>query len=174
MNGAPEEKHRHFLKLRFCISVIMLALGFLGIIITDVRKDGAWDFWRVIAILYALCSLSLSLLLHKSRARATLMTLWQELLHWVGLILAIGVVAYFVKSGIVGRFEAGLEVLTLLALATYLAGVYIEVTFIPLGCALGIFSIAIAFFSSYLYLLIIPLTLLVVLGFILLLKFHKP
>ncbi len=71
------------------------------------------------------CSAStLSWHVKKKGWRTTLVTLWHEAAHWAGLIASIFIAAYFVRIGMIGRFEASLLTLLLLALATYLAGVY--------------------------------------------------
>ena len=95
--------------------------------------------------------LRLKLALKKIRVEKEAVTVWQELLHWAGLMLAICLISYVVHIGLQNRFEASIEVLILLALTTYLAGVYIEVSFIPIGILLGGFAAGIAFFDEYLY-----------------------
>jgi len=170
-NGS--EHHRHPFKIRLAVGLCMLAMGFFGVIITDIKQTGEWDYWLIVAPIYALFSLFLSYYLHKRGLRETFVTLWHELFHWIGLILSVSLISYLVKIGLIGRFEASLEVLTLLALATYLAGIYIELTFLPIGLALGLFTATIAFFDEYLYSIIVPLLFLAIMGIYLLLKFEK-
>jgi hypothetical protein len=147
-------------KLRFAVALLMLALGFLGVVLTDIESDGAWHYWRALAVIYAALSLALSLYLKHQGLKASLFTIWHEIAHWLGLILAISVVSYFVNIGLISRFVASLQILPLLALATYLAGIYIEMSFIPIGISLGCFAVGIAFLDQYLYNILIPLTLL--------------
>ncbi len=162
------------LKLRLFVALLMLTLGFIGVIITDIKKDGAWTYWQWVAALYALLSLGLSWHLKKQGWRTTVVTLWHEVAHWAGLIGAVFIAAYFVRIGMIGRFEASLLTLLLLALSTYLAGVYIEPSFIVIGVLLGIFAASIAFLEAYLYNILLPLTLLAVVGIIVLIhRTHK-
>lgn len=145
-------------KVRLIVGLIMLLLGFIGLIITNAQKQGAWNYWRWIAVAYAVLSLGLSWHLKKIGWKKELITIWQEILHWTGLMLSIWLVSFVVRIGLQDRFEASLEVLILLALTTYLAGIYIEVSFIPIGLLLGLFAAGLAFFDEYLYAMVVPLT----------------
>ncbi|HEY2811094.1 MAG TPA: hypothetical protein VGJ00_06890 [Rhabdochlamydiaceae bacterium] len=151
------------LSMRFKVPVlvgwVMLVLGFIGVVCTDVSKEGAWQYWRVLALIYALMSLGVNLYLRKKGWKTTLYSFWHELWHWVGLLLCVSLISYLVKIGIISRFLAGLQILTLLALSTYLIGVYIEITFIPIGIVLGLCAVGIAFFDQYLYAIAIPVLL---------------
>ncbi|MBY0530173.1 MAG: hypothetical protein K2P51_08335 [Rhabdochlamydiaceae bacterium] len=148
----------HHWKLRLSIALLMLILAFVGVIVTDIYQDGAWRYWQIISIVYAVLSLTLSFYLKKMGWSKAIWTLWHELFHWIGLMLAIFIISYFVKTGIMGRFQSGLVVLTLLAFATYLAGIYIEATYIPIGVLLGFFAAGTALFQAYIYSVILPLT----------------
>lgn len=152
-NSAP-------LKLRLVIALIMLVLGFIGVVVTDISKTGAWNYWRFLAVVYAILSLCLSWHLKRKEWKTTMLTLWHEIAHWGGLVGAIFISSYFVKIGMIGRFEASVMTLLLLALATFLAGIYIESTLIFIGILLGIFALGIAFLDAYFYNILLPLALL--------------
>jgi uncharacterized membrane protein YfcA len=147
-----------YTQLRIIAALVMIILGFIGVIITDIVKDGAWKYWQFLCIVYALISFLLSWHAKKKRWKTSTLTLWHELAHWIGLIGAIFIVSYFVEIGLVSRFIASLLALLLLTLATYLAGVYIETTLIFVGAILGIFALGIAFTAQYLYSILLPLT----------------
>lgn len=132
----------------------MLLLGFVGVILTDIRKDGAWSYWLYVVFFYAVLSLGFHLF---SKGKEWNVTFWHELFHWLGLFLCIFLISFMVKIGIISRFLASLEILTLLALTTYLIGVYFEKIFIPIGIVLGVFVASLAFFNQYLYVIAIPL-----------------
>lgn len=147
-------------KIRLGIGLLMLLIGFIGLIITSANKQGGWDYWRWTAVAYALLSISMNWHLKKIGWKKELFTIWQEILHWSGLLLSIWLISFIVRIGQQDRFEASLEVLILLALTTYLAGVYIETSFIPIGLLLGLFAAGLALFDEYLYAILIPLTIL--------------
>ncbi|GEM_PF-823551 len=166
-NSAP-------LRLRLIIALAMLVLGFVGVIVTDVSKNGAWNYWRFLAVVYGVLSLCLSWHLRRKKWKTTLVTLWHEFAHWAGLIGAIFVSSYFVQAGLVGRFEASIMTLLLLALATFLAGIYIESTLLAIGAILGLFALGIAFIDAYFYNILLPFALLTIVVYVVFIRHaHK-
>ena len=77
---------RHPFKPRMICGLLMLALGFIGVVVTDIKKNGAWEYWRILAIVYALISLGLSWHLKKQGWKTTILTIWHEIAHWAGLV----------------------------------------------------------------------------------------
>jgi MFS family permease len=146
----------HPWRVRFIVGISMFVLVFIGMIFTDVKKDEAWVFWRIISVIFALLSLGMSFYLRHHKWKDSVVTIWHELLHWLGLILSVFIVSIIVELGIMGRFEASLQVLILLSLATYLAGVYIEPTFLFIGVLLGLFAIGLTMASLYMFTIMIP------------------
>lgn len=162
------------LRLRLIIALTMLVLGFIGVIVTDVSKTGAWNYWRFLAVVYGVLSLCLSWHLRRKAWKTALVTLWHEVAHWAGLIGAIFVSSYVVSAGLVGRFEASIMTLLLLALATFLAGIYIESTLIAIGIILGLFALGIAFIDAYFYNVLLPFALLAILVYVVFIRHvHK-
>ena len=155
MEPAP----KHPWMARLVIGISMLIIAFLGLIVTDIRKTGGWLYWRWSIPFIAVLALWLSWYLRRQKSSLSAVALWHEVLHWIGLIASVIIVSIFVQIGIVGRFEAALCTLTLLALAVYLAGIYIETTFLYVGIVLGLFTLGIAFIAEYLYAVAIPLLL---------------
>jgi hypothetical protein len=158
------------IKLRLIVALLMLALGFIGVIVTDIKRDGAWDYWRFLCIFYALISLGLSWGLRKKGWKTTVLTIWHEVAHWAGLFAAIFICSYFVRIGLISRFEASLLTLLLLAFATYLAGIYTEPTLILIGIVLGSFAAMLGFLDEYLYNILLPIT--IVAGILLFVFIH--
>jgi len=155
------KKHHHHWKMRLLVGLIMLGLSFIGLIVSDIRQNGAWTYWRVMVPVYAILCLFLSWYLRRKQKIMTPATIWHELVQWFGLILAVYLVSIFVNVGLMGRFEAGLVVLTLLALTIFIAGIYVEATFFLVGLLLGIFAAAAAFMAAYVYTVMLPLTIVV-------------
>jgi hypothetical protein len=58
--------------------------------------------------------------------------------------------------GVLSRSLAGLFALTLLSLAVFIAGIYIETTFLLVGIVLGVFAALVAITVKYLYAFSIP------------------
>ena len=146
---------------RLIISMTMLILALIGLILSDVYQDGSWNYWRIMVPVFAGLCLWLSWYLRRKEHSMSIAKVWHEIVHWFGLFIAVYLVSLFVNVGLLGRFEGGIVVITLLALTTFIAGVYIEMTFAIIGILLGVFSAAAAFLQVYLYSVMIPVTLVV-------------
>lgn len=134
----------------------MLVLAFIGIILTSVVSSGGWAYWKAIIPVYAAMALWLSWLMRRSQDIVRPITLWHELLHWIGLFAAIFLVELYVHSGLFSRNQASLFALTLLSLTVFTIGVYVETTFILIGIVLGLFAAIIAVAIEYFYAFTIP------------------
>ena len=142
---------------RLIVLIAMLLLAFAGVVFTDVDKTGAFRYWQWIAVVYAVMALLLSWYERRDVSVLRPTTLMHELFHWIGSNAAVYLVSLYVSLGIVSRFEAALLVLTVLSLAVYLAGLYIEISFTIIGIVLGLFAAVVAFFEDYLYAIAFPL-----------------
>lgn len=155
----------HPWKWRFIVGIAMFALAFIGVALTVLKQEMSWNYWRILACLFALMSLGLSFYLKKTQESEAVITLWHEIFHWLGLIFSIGLLSNMVRLGVLSPFSASLQALVLLSLATFLAGVYIEKTFIFIGILMGLFALLLSYISIYSYLLFIPLALAFFIGF---------
>ncbi len=144
--------------MRLMIGLIMLGLSFVGLIVSDIRQNGAWNYWRVMVPLFAVLCLFLSWYLRHKQRLISPTTIWHELVQWFGLALSVYLISVFVKIGLMGRFEAGLVVLTLLSLNIFITGIYVEATFFIIGIVLGLFALAAAVMAEYLYTIMLPIT----------------
>lgn len=169
-----QEQHipHHPWRARLIVGFTMLLLSFIGLIISDLFKGGAWTYWRLMVPVYAILSIWLSWYLRRKKHRITAIKIWHEILHWVALVIGVYLVSMFVTMGIIGRFEAGLEVLIMLALTTFLAGIYHDVIFLIVGVILGCFTAGAAFFTEYLYTVMLPLTVVAALIMVWLIHHH--
>lgn len=134
----------------------MIAIALGGVIATDIRASGAWNYWRFAIPAYALLALWLSWYLRRQGTGLSAVTITHELLHWAGLVGAVFLITSFVHAGVIGRFDAGIFILTVAATAIYLAGVYIDPIFYFIAALLGLFAWALAFLQQYLYAIVVP------------------
>jgi hypothetical protein len=148
---------KHPWRARLIVGILMLFLAFLGMVFTDIFKSGGWDYWKWVVGVYAILALWLSWYIRRKQAVISPITLGHELLHWLGVIATVFMVSYFVHLGIMSRFMAGIFDLTLLSLGVFLAGVYIESTFILIGVILGVLALFSAIITQYLYAIVIPI-----------------
>ncbi len=81
-------------------------------------------------------------------------------LHWVGAILTIAMIAFFLYHHVLTIKQAGVVTLLVLGLTLYLVGIYSEILFILIGVLLGIFAMTAAFSLLYVWCVMIPLIIL--------------
>lgn len=148
---------KHPWRARLIIGLIMLVCAFIGLVVTDLWRDGAWNYWRYMSPVFAVLSLWLSWYLRRGAAPLSATTIWHELAHWVGLIGAVWLVTGFVNLGLIGRFEASMQVLIMLALTVFTNGIYTEHTFIVIGIVLGLLAAVVAFINKYLFAVMLPI-----------------
>ena len=114
-------------------------------------------FWQIASIIIALLALVLSFYLNGMRAVSKPALLWREMLHWLGLIGSVYIMSLYVDIGIISPFLGTLGVITLIAQAVFLAGIYIESTFLFIGIVLGLFAVSIAWMETHIFLFMVPL-----------------
>lgn len=152
---------KHPFRARAIVALIMLALSFIGLVITDIKRQGALTYWQVMVPVFAILCLGLSVYIRQTVDVIRPISIWHEVLHWIGLGGSVCLVWFYVHIGTIGRFEAGLFVLTLLALTTFLVGIYVDYSFLIIGLMLGFFAAAAAFVEEYLFSIMLPLTIVV-------------
>ena len=147
-------------KARLFVALAMLALALVGLIIMDLHPRGYWVFSQIMAGCYAILSLWLFWYLNRGEHKVHGSTIWHQLLHWLGLLLAVYITSIFVSTGVMASVQAGLMTLTLLALTVFLTGVYTDTSFMLIGITLAIFAASVALVQAYLSALMIPVILL--------------
>ena len=152
------EEISHPWKARFIVGLIMVLLGFFGLVFTNIEQTGAWYYWRGLCVINGILCIWLNWDTRRKKKIITFPFLWREILHWLGLFLAVYFVSKLVDIGILSRFLASLQVVSLLALATYLSGVYSDPFLMVIGVVLGVFAACAALFEQYLYSIMLPLT----------------
>lgn len=145
-------------RVRLGVSIVLLVLSFVGIIVTSFISRWSLTYWGFMIPVFALLCLWLSWIDYHDKHKFSGITLWHEFLHWIATLAAVYIVAVFVHNGLVSNITAGLFVLMLLALSIFLAGIYIDVTFLLIGALLGTFALTAVLFFKYLLIIAIPLS----------------
>lgn len=145
-------------KARLVVCLLLLLFSVIGLIFTDISPKSAWNYWRVMVPIFAVLCLWLSWYLRRKNYSTVNFThtFWQEILHWIALMVAVYLIMLLVDDGLMGRLEAGLVVLILLAFSIFVAGIYIDVSFMWIGIVLGIFVALASFVTAYLSIIMIP------------------
>lgn len=157
MEEIKHQEAKHPWKARLYVGLAILCLSFIGLVVADLYQDVALSYWKAMVFVTAILSIGLSLYLRRDRKIVSFSAIRKELFHWGGLILALYMVSLFVDMGLLSRFLASLQLMTLLAFAVFLAGVYFEPTFMVIGLILGVFCVTVAYAAEYLYYAVLPL-----------------
>ncbi len=149
----PTETHtvNNTWRVRFIVGFLMLVIAFVGMVFTNISSQGGWLYWRTMTPVYALLCIGLSLYLRHMKFSEAVATIWHEILHWFSLLVTVFLLSKLVDMGFVNHLQAGVQVLLLLTLATLLAGVYIEATFLVVGILLGLMIWMVGWLNLYLY-----------------------
>lgn len=151
-------KRRWRARLLVCIIMLFLAVVCIGLV--DLHSAGYWFYSKVLSVSYAVLSIGLFWYLNRGNQAFNKTTIWHQLLHWAGLLVALYLVGLFVKSGVMNSLSAGIVTLTLLALTIYLIGVYSDITFIFIGITLATLAYCLTYVQAYLAVIMIPVILL--------------
>ena len=152
----------HPWKARFVVGIIMIVLSFVGLILSNLSDGGAEMYWKIVTPLFAILSIWLSCYLRRKGNSFSLATLVREVFHLIAMLLAVFLFCLFVKTGTMGKFAADIAILTTLALTLFIAGIYIEPSFIFIGIAMGLFSAGASYMAAYLYTALLPIAVLAI------------
>lgn len=149
-------------KARFVVSLIMLALAFVSLIIMGLHK-AHWVFTCIMASADAVLSIWLVWYVRRNQESDTKFTgnLWHMVLHWIGLIAVMYLIAVFINRGVISHTQASLFVLLVLALTLYIAGIYTDTIFMLIGLMLTLMVAGVVLITAYLWLVMIPIIVIV-------------
>jgi hypothetical protein len=151
LDRIDERPWRHVADL--VVGGAMLALAFIGIAASDVSGTGSQTYWTILAIAFGVASYGMRWL-HRGRGYALGRDALAMGAHWIGVLAAVELVYLFIAAGRLTNADAGLLNGLVLALGTFLAGVHGGWRLSVIGAAIGLATIAVAWFEQYLWVLL--------------------
>ena len=144
-------------KARMVVSSILLFLSLVGVVISCLVRETSFSrwYWTGAVIIFAVISLWLSRKDGPKPKRVTGLAIWHGALHWLALLVIIFHIHLLVYSGITDNITAVLVILLLLALTTFLAGLYYDSLFTLIGIILFILAIFTTLLYQYVLLVVI-------------------
>ncbi|MCB1703642.1 MAG: hypothetical protein KDI17_02215 [Halioglobus sp.] len=136
------------------VGLALLVLAFFAIASSDVSATGTRTYWTALVLIFAVTAF-VSDRLHTGHSIGHLPSAVTITLHWLGVLLAIQLVHYFVFSGRMANADIGLTNGVLLALGSYLFGVYSNWRIAVIGLALAVATAGIAFIEEFIWFLFI-------------------
>ena len=134
------------------VGIVMLVLAFFAIAASDVSASGTHAFWTVLVVLFALVAFIVDRVHPDHRLNDPRRSISIGL-HWLSVFIAIQLVYFFVSAGRMANADMGLSNGLILALGTFIGGVYGNWRLIVAGVALGLATAGVAFVEQYLWLL---------------------
>jgi hypothetical protein len=147
-------RHR-FLGIYEIVIIVLIALSIIGIGITDFSPAASYKYW--VAMVPIFCGACLILEWSRVRGKGAKWTtiLRTQLLHWVGLLVAVRLVFEMLHKGRLDNENTGLVILLLLALSTFIAGIHLGWRLCVVGGFLGAALVAATYLEEYVWLLLI-------------------
>lgn len=139
---APADHRMRRTALRLAPYGVMLVLAEIAVAWTDVRPDTSVTFWRLCGLVYAVIALYR---VWSAGPPDRLRNTFVQLAHWGVFLVAMVLVDFHYFSGEFNDDNKGLMLLLLLALATFLDGLYIDWRFCVVGTLLGLGATLLAF-----------------------------
>jgi hypothetical protein len=132
---------------------LMLATSFFGVAAADVEWSHTRGYWSVITILFGLGTFGL-LLIHRREDLDMRATTLRLLAHWLGVLGAVQIKFFLVNNNQITEGEAGLSLSLILALGTFLCGVYLDWRLVAVGLALALVAPASALVQENVWIII--------------------
>lgn len=134
------------------IGVALVVAAFVAIAASDVTVVGTHVYWTVLVVVFAIAVLATDRL-HGGHALTDGRRLVRLVLHWLAVFVAVQLIYLFIETGRIANVDAGLTSGVVLALGTFIAGVYGNWRFMVLGIALAAASAGVALVEEYLWVL---------------------
>lgn len=160
---ATSETTRPSRQVDLWLFILMLGLALGGAVLAEVDRAGGRLYWLFLVLVYAAIGVVRAWQGAKGQGRPVWSMIRAQVLHWLGALVAINIVLYFESADVTGRGTAADYTLLILALATYLAGVHYNWSYLLLGGLLAVMAVGLGYLDQIsLYALLIPLAALAV------------
>ena len=128
--------------------IILLVLAVIGVAYTDLRPASSFFYWQALVPVFAVLCIIAQWPRVGPESRARLRLIWDQVLHWGSLLLVMRLLLVHEVQRLLDSDIAGLLLLYLLALTTFLGGIYLDWRLCVVGIFLGLGAVAIAFLDE--------------------------
>jgi hypothetical protein len=152
--GRTGPRARHAWRVTVGAAIIMVLLAMLGVGLILANSAVAGTYWIALVPLFGV----LCVITAWTRARRDQSRLWltaRQGFHWLGIALAVGLDFFARAVREETDLATGLTALLLLAVGTFLAGVYVDWPLIVASLLLFATFVVIALFYEYVWLLLV-------------------
>ncbi len=155
MNDANSENQLISEKRKFQLEegilIFLLILSLVGIGITNFSpSDGYW-YWIAMILVFAVSAIIIGWFQSKQKERSFKKLLLEQFFHWGSCMLVVGAMFTLLHSQHLSSDNAGLIILLLLSLATFLDGQRVGWRFSVVGLFLGVSAIIASHFAQFMW-----------------------
>jgi hypothetical protein len=150
-SGAPSAAKRGFLKdfvIRQAPYIILLVLALVGIALTDLYPARSLLYWQAVVPAFAVLCIIAQWSRMGSERHSRLRLIWTQVLHWGAVLLVMRLLFVHDVQKLLDSDITGLVLLYLLALGTFLAGIYLDWRLGVVGVFLAVSALAVAFIDE--------------------------
>jgi hypothetical protein len=133
----------------------MVLLALLGVALSSASNSAAPVYWVALVPIYGVLCMAIAWARARREERAVRPALIRELLHWLGIGVALSLDFLVRETQVETGKAAGLNALLLLALGCYLAGVHLEWIFALVGVLLSVALVVITKAEEYVWLIFV-------------------
>lgn len=130
-------------------------LALVGVGLSTTSNAAAAEYWFAMVPVYGALCISIAWTRARYESESHQPQVTRQLLHWLGIAVALGLDFLVRGSGEQAGTAAGLNALLLLALGCYLAGVHLEWIFILVGVLLSVTLVVMTKAQQYLWLVLV-------------------
>lgn len=140
-------------KVEQIIFVILVVFTLAGVAVTNFSAPLAHNYWLAVVLVFAIASIISELRHAKKEDQDHKYKFTRQIIHWLGTLFTVLTVYVLLHTGRVNHEETSLVMLLIIALATFLAGIYAGWRFYLLGLFLLVSTIVAAYIEEYLWVL---------------------
>lgn len=134
--------------------LLVLALAIVGVAYTSFSNRPLYGYWEFLALAVGVACVAIGWRNAKDR-QARIRVVVRQALHWSAFLLAMNIVLFRSFASFLNAPATGLALMLLLALGTFVAGIYISVDIALLGVLLGLMVPALAWLKQAVLLLLL-------------------
>lgn len=137
------------------IQLALMALAVIGVGITYFLPEKSYRFWLAMVPVFGIACTSMEWSRLRRQNLGTWKTLRNQLYHWFGVLVSVYLIHLLLNIQQLTKQNAGLIVLLVLALGTFLAGIQLGWRLFVLGAFLWIILVMAAYLQGSLWVLIL-------------------
>jgi hypothetical protein len=142
-------------KIATAAAIIMVLLALGGIGLSNAEPRVVETYWISLVPIYGLLCIGTAWRMAPPGTSFGTAEIGRQVLHWLGIAVALAVDYAIRGSGQEAGLAAGLNAMLLLALGCYLAGVHLQWLFAVVGMLLVVAGFVVVKFNEYLWLIFV-------------------